>query len=173
MKSGILNKIGIDPGILVILCIILVIIMIVLYVSLYMRTKRMEQRLSVFMRGQDAKSLEDNFIEHFTNIDRLISISKIQREEIKNLQKKMVNGYQRIGLVRYDAFDQMGGKLSFALTLLDAKGNGFLMNAMHSTEGCYTYIKEIVKGESYIELSDEEQESLNRALYQESYTTEI
>lgn len=172
MNSGILNKIGIDPGILVILCIILAVVLVVVYVSLHMRIRRMEQRLSVFMRGQDAKSLEDNFGDQFMNIDRLISISKIQREEIKTLQKRVSNGYQRIGLVRYDAFDQMGGKLSFVLTLLDGKGDGFLLNAMHSTEGCYTYIKEIVKGESFIELSDEEQESLDRALYQEGYTVD-
>lgn len=172
MNSGILNKLGIDPGILVILCMILLIALIIVFVSLQMRVKRMEQRLSVFMRGQDAKSLEDNFAEHFTNIDRLISLSKIQREEMKTIQKRVSNGYQRMGLVRYDAFDQMGGKLSFALTLLDGKGDGVLLNAMHSTEGCYTYIKEIVKGESYIELSDEEQESLNRALYQEGYNVD-
>lgn len=172
MNSGILNKMGIDPGILLILCFILLIVLILIFVSLRMRVRRMEQRLSVFMRGQDAKSLEDNFAEHFTNIDRLISLSKIQREEMKTIQKRVSNGYQRIGLVRYDAFDQMGGKLSFALTLLDGKGDGFLLNAMHSTEGCYTYIKEIVKGESYIELSDEEQESLHRALYQEGYTVD-
>lgn len=172
MNSSILNKLGIDPGILVILCMILLIALIIIFVSLQMRVKRMEQRLSVFMRGQDAKSLEDNFAEHFTNIDRLISLSKIQREEMKTIQKRVSNGYQRMGLVRYDAFDQMGGKLSFALTLLDGKGDGVLLNAMHSTEGCYTYIKEIVKGESYIELSDEEQESLNRALYQEGYNVD-
>lgn len=172
MNSGILNKLGIDPGILLLLCMILLIALIIIFVSLRMRVRRVEQRLSVFMRGQDAKSLEDNFAEHFTNIDRLISLSKIQREEMKAIQKKVSNGYQRMGLVRYDAFDQMGGKLSFALTLLDGKGDGFLLNAMHSTEGCYTYIKEIVKGESYIELSDEEQESLNRALYQEGYNVD-
>lgn len=172
MNSGILNKLGIDPGILLLLCMILLIALIIIFVSLRMRVRRVEQRLSVFMRGQDAKSLEDNFAEHFTNIDRLISLSKIQREEMKAIQKRVSNGYQRMGLVRYDAFDQMGGKLSFALTLLDGKGDGFLLNAMHSTEGCYTYIKEIVKGESYIELSDEEQESLNRALYQEGYNVD-
>ena len=58
----------------------------------------------------------------------------------------------------------MGGKLSFALTMLDNKNNGFIINSMHSREGCYMYIKEIVAGESYIELGEEEAESLEKAI---------
>ncbi len=71
--------------------------------------------------------------------------------------------------MRYDAFHEMGGNLSFALTMLDEDDNGWVLNAMHSREGCYTYIKEVVKGESFIELAEEEKESLERAVYQEQY----
>ena len=67
----------------------------------------------------------------------------------------------------------MGGKLSFALTLLDGNNSGFILNAMHSREGCYTYIKEIVRGESYIELAEEEAQSLEKAIYQEVYDPEV
>lgn len=67
----------------------------------------------------------------------------------------------------------MGGKLSFALTLLDGNNSGWIINAMHSREGCYTYIKEIVRAESYIELSEEEAESLEQAIYQEVYDPEV
>ena len=63
----------------------------------------------------------------------------------------------------------MGGNLSFVLTMLDEENNGWIFNAMHSREGCYTYIKEVVKGESYIELAEEEKECLERAIYQEAY----
>ena len=67
----------------------------------------------------------------------------------------------------------MGGNLSFALTLLDGNNNGYIINSMHSREGCYNYIKEIVKGESYIELSEEESESLSRAIYRETMGLDI
>lgn len=66
-------------------------------------------------------------------------------------------------------FHEMGGNLSFALTMLDENDNGWILNAMHSREGCYTYIKEVVKGQSYIELAEEESESLERAIFQEAY----
>ena len=68
-----------------------------------------------------------------------------------------------MGLVKYDAFNEMGGKLSFSLAMLNAKEDGFIINAMHTREGCYTYIKEIVDGNSIIVLSEEEQEALNMA----------
>lgn len=53
--------------------------------------------------------------------------------------------------------------------MLDEENSGWVLNSMHSREGCYTYVKEIVKGESYIELSEEEKESLEHAIFQEAY----
>ena len=71
--------------------------------------------------------------------------------------------FQKVGLVKYDAFQEMGGKLSFSLCLLNEKEDGFLINAMHSREGCYTYIKEIIAGNCVIILSEEEKEALDMA----------
>ena len=73
------------------------------------------------------------------------------------------NTYQKVGLVKYDAFNEMGGKLSFSLALLNRK-TWFYINAMHSREGCYTYIKEIIDGNSVIMLAEEEKEALEMAL---------
>ena len=67
-----------------------------------------------------------------------------------------------IGLVKYDAFNEMGGKLSFSLALLNETNNGFVMNAVHSREGCYTYVKEIIDGNAIIMLSEEEKEALDQ-----------
>jgi hypothetical protein len=71
--------------------------------------------------------------------------------------------FQKVGLVKYDAFNEMGGKLSFSLALLNETNDGFVLNAVHSREGCYTYVKEIIDGNSIITLADEEQEALNVA----------
>ena len=69
-----------------------------------------------------------------------------------------------MGLEKYDAFNEMGGKLSFSVCLLDNRDNGFILNAMHTREGCYTYIKEIIDGNSIVVLSAEEQKALDAAL---------
>ena len=69
-----------------------------------------------------------------------------------------------IGVNKYDAFHEMGGKLSFALCMLDKKDNGYVVNVMHSNDGCFAYIKEIVNGKSYIELGKEEEKAVKQAL---------
>ena len=74
----------------------------------------------------------------------------------------MESVYQKMGLVRYDAFSQMGGQLSYSLALLDENDNGFIINSIHSTEGCYSYSKEIKNGDN-ISLSAEEAEALSIA----------
>ena len=79
---------------------------------------------------------------------------------IKTLFANMKFTFQKVGLVKYDAFNEMGGKLSFSLALLNETDNGFVMNAVHSREGCYTYVKEIIDGNSVIILSEEEKEAV-------------
>ena len=72
--------------------------------------------------------------------------------------------YQKLGVVKYNAFSEMGGKLSFAIAMLNQKNDGFILNAMHSSDGCYTYAKEVVNGESFIVLGEEEKQALDMAL---------
>ena len=69
-----------------------------------------------------------------------------------------------MGIVKYDAFNQMGGKLSFSLALLDENNNGFILNSVHSTDGCYSYTKEIENGVCKISLGEEEEKALNIAM---------
>ena len=70
----------------------------------------------------------------------------------------------KYGIVKYDAFDDVGGKLSFALAMLDSNNSGFILDAIHSRDNCFLYLKEIVNGESYIMLSDEEIRALKEAV---------
>ena len=85
-------------------------------------------------------------------------------KDIRSLYKQVETAYQKMGLVKYDAFNQMGGQLSFSLALLDENNNGFILNSVHSTEGCYSYTKEIKNGESSISLGSEEAEALAIAM---------
>lgn len=173
MDSSILFKIGFDPFYIIAIMLIMIIILFVFTLSVNMKYKRLKKSYNIFMRGKDAKSLEMSMANRFKVLDDVMSICKSNKEDIRMLNKNIQRNYQKIGIVKYDAFQEMGGKLSYALTLLDAKDNGFVINSMHSREGCYNYIKEIVKGKSYIELSNEEAESLEKAIYQEAYGLDI
>ncbi len=164
MNSGILNSLGIDPGILVIAMMGIMIFVLLYMVRVSMKLTRFLKRYRIFMRGKDAVSLEKAFAQKFLEVDKLIEMSKIQGNEIRRIKEIQGRTANKIGIVKYDAFPDVGGRLSFALAMLDESDSGFVLNAIHGREGCYTYIKEIVKGESYIVLGKEEKEALRQAV---------
>ena len=140
-------------------CIILFILVIVNMVQ----TSKMKKKYKKFMSGKNAKSLEEILVKRLNQIDSLVDANATNEKNIKKVVNNMKFTFQKVGLVKYDAFNEMGGKLSFSLALLNASNDGFVLNAVHSREGCYTYIKEIIDGNSIIVLADEEQEALNMA----------
>ncbi len=168
MKSKILESIGVDPAYILIIMLLLIALLFVLLISINMKYNRLKVTYNSFMKGKDGKTLEKSFLEKFKEIDDTVGMVKKNRQDIKNIYRKMEECYNKVGIVKYDAFDEMGGKLSFALTLLNNNNDGYIINMLHSTDGCYAYIKEIVKGQSYIELGEEEIESLDKAIYHET-----
>lgn len=140
--------------------VLLLIIVIVLSVNL----GRLSKRYKKFMGGKNAKSLEKDIMGLYED-NRLIKASmEKNRKDIENLYKKIEGTFQKIGIVKYDAFGQMGGQLSFSLALLDENDNGFILNSVHSAEGCYSYTKEIKNGLCDISLGDEEKKALDIAM---------
>ena len=116
------------------------------------------------MKGKDGQSLERLFKRKFDLIEKLVRSTDDNGEEIDKIWKVMDKSLNKYGIVKYDAFEDMGGKLSFVLAMLDKNNTGFLLNAIHSGENCFLYIKEIVNGESYVVLSEEEVEALRQAV---------
>lgn len=169
MESKILAKLGIDPAFIFLFMLILIVVLFVLYVNVSLKYDRLKNNYASFMRGKDGKNLEESILTKFSELDGMAKIIKQNRADVKEMYRRTEHCIQKCGIVKYDAFNEMGGKLSFALALLDSSNTGWVMNAMHSREGCYTYVKEILKGESYVELSEEEAEALDRAIYSEDY----
>ena len=139
-------------------------ILFILVIINIVQMKKLKKNYRIFMSGKDAKTLEDTLIQRLDQVDSLLESNEENDRNIKVLSKNMQCTYQKMGLIKYDAFHEMGGKLSFSLAMLDMRNNGFIINAMHTREGCYTYIKEIIDGNSVIVLSEEEQEALKRAM---------
>ena len=142
-------------------------VMVILFILLLVnmgKTRKIRKKYEAFMQGKNAESLEDTLVTRIQQVEDLMESEKKNRETIKQISDSLKNTFQKIGMVKYDAFHEMGGKLSFSLALLDQKNDGFIINAMHSREGCYTYIKEIVNGNSIIVLADEEKEALDIAM---------
>lgn len=166
-NSNFLNKLGLgsfDLGYLLTAVIVLVLILIILLIVQVSKTSKLKKRLDQFLTGKDGYSLEEEFSSLFEDTKFLKANAEKQKKDIRILYKKLESAYQKMGLIKYDAFNQMGGQLSFSLALLDENNNGFILNSVHSTEGCYSYTKDIKNGECSIELGKEESEALALAM---------
>ena len=164
MQSNILNSLGIDPGIIVIAMMGIMVFVLLYMVRVSMKLTRFMKKYRIFMRGKDAVSLEKAFSQKFLEVDKIVELNKIHANEIRRIKEIQSRTSNKIGIVKYDAFPDVGGRLSFALAMLDESDSGFVLNAIHGRDGCYTYIKEIVKGESYVALGQEEKEALRQAV---------
>ena len=164
MQSNILNSLGIDPGIIVIAMMGIMVFVLLYMVRVSMKLTRFMKKYRRFRRGKDAVSLEKAFSQKFLEVDKIVELNKIHANEIRRIKEIQSRTANKIGIVKYDAFPDVGGRLSFALAMLDESESGFVLNAIHGRDGCYTYIKEIVKGESYVALGQEEKEALRQAV---------
>ena len=155
---------GLDSDYIIIGLVVLVLILIILLIVNVVQMSKLKKSYKAFMTGKNGKNLEETLIKRLDQVDSLIEANTVNEKNIRLLFKNMKMAYQKMGLVKYDAFHEMGGKLSFSLAMLDGRNNGYIINAMHTREGCYTYIKEIVDGNSIIILSEEEKEALKMAM---------
>ena len=165
--NSLLNLLGISSPVLAVMIIVLIVLIIVLFVlsiTLMVKLSRMQKKLAKFTVGKNGASLEADIIALIEETKMVKATADKNKKDIKILFKRMEGTFQKLGLVKYDAFQQMGGKLSFSLALLDENNNGFIINSVHSTEGCYSYTKVINAGVCSLTLGKEEEEALAIAI---------
>ena len=109
MESKILKSLGIDPAYIFLFLIMLIILMFLLYINVNMKYNRLKSSYNVFMRGQDGKTLEESFIARFNELDELSNIAHENKADIRILYRALRSSYQKVGIVKYDAFGEMGG----------------------------------------------------------------
>lgn len=158
---------GIPSDIFVIGLALIVVVLIIIAIINAVKTTKIRKSYQIFMEGKNGQSLENILLERLKQVDKVIATEEENQNQIKVVMDHLNHTYQKVGLVKYNAFNEMGGKLSFSLALLNRKNDGFILNAMHSREGCFTYIKEVINGNAVILLADEEKEALEIALKDE------
>ena len=168
MNSNIFSAMGLgslDPAILFFILIALVIILFVLLILQNKKFRAMEKKYNKFMKGKEARSLEDEIIGLFHDNRLIRDENEKNRKDIIDINRRLSNSFQKIGLEKYDAFSSDGGKLSYALCMLDESDNGFLLNSVHNSDGMnYSYTKAITAGVADTELGKDEKKALGKAL---------
>lgn len=158
------ENIGLETDWIVLISLVLTVVLFVITIILLVKNSKLKRNYEQFMTDADGKSLEQAFAKKFENMDYINGKLQEVDTRLSRIDENLLKTYQKIGVVKYDAFKEIGGTLSFVLTLLTKENDGFILNSMHSnSEGCYTYIKEVKAGEVFVALSDEESQSLEEA----------
>jgi hypothetical protein len=128
------------------------------------QARRLDRRLAQLTRGGDGESLEAVLNAHLNRVDAVGRELADLRTRTASLETVLPRAFQRIGLVRFNPFEDTGGNQSFAVALLDARGDGFVISSLHARSGTRVYGKTVAGGASESTLSTEEAQAVKLAL---------
>lgn len=140
------------------------VVLLLAVILLARRTSRLDRRLRGLTRGGDGQSLETILDAH---LDKVYAVARDVDDLAARsamLEATQRRALQRIGLVRFNPFEDTGGNQSFALAVIDARGDGFVVSSLHARAGTRVYGKAVSGGRSESTLSAEEAEALRLAL---------
>ena len=170
MNYDLLNQLGmasIDFSYIILGMMFFIIVLMILTIVLICSNRKLKKKYEKFMLGKNAATLEESIFELNENSKYLKEAVQDNKKNIRDLYKKHEKAFQKVGIIKYDAYQQMGGLLSFTIALLDENNDGFILNSVHSSDGCYSYTKEIRKGNCDIVLGNEEKIALEKAMSEE------
>lgn len=150
--------------ILLIVSILLVIVLFIMNMNNKKMIVKLTKRVDDLTSGGGGKSLEEELDQIIEDNRRLLSDSEQNSEDIRKIFERLRSVYQKMSIVKYDAYEQLGGEMSAVVVLLDENDDGILLNNVYSTEGGYVYTREIEKGKCRHELGAEEEQALAEAL---------
>jgi uncharacterized protein DUF4446 len=128
------------------------------------RVRRLSARLEDLTAGSDGSNLEAILGQHLERVHAVVRDVGRLEARTSVLERDLRTTLGRVGLVRYNPFEDTGGALSFALAILDSTGTGFVVSSLHARGGTRLYAKPIEAGRSEAALSAEEADALQRAM---------
>ena len=143
---------------------IITILAIIGFIYNQIKIKKLENKYNNFINKFEGKDVEKALNDYFSIVSQVNEDNKIILANNKNIEKRIDKCIQKTGIVRYNAFDDVGSDLSFAIALLDSENNGIILNGVYSRSSSNIYSKPIVNGKSEYVLSEEEKKALDQAI---------
>lgn len=142
-----------------------VLLLFVFCIVLFVKLNRQKKKYDYFMGAnrRPSHNFEMKVEEYFETSKRIEEKYSKLLDMVTDMDKTMKSNIRKVGLIRYNPFDEMGGNLCFALALLDGNDNGVVLNGIHSRTGSFTYAKPIEMGVSTYMLSEEEVKAVEMA----------
>lgn len=140
------------------------VLLLALIIYMMIKYRKLLNSYNFFMKGKRGENLEGVIFKITEEIKKLKFEDKENKDAIRVINKNLRAAYQKFGVVKYNAFKGMGGNLSFAFAMLDYTNTGYILNSVHSREGCFVYVKVVDRGQTEVLLGAEEKEALEQAL---------
>lgn len=142
-----------------------VVVLFILCIVLFVKFSGQKKKYDYFMGAnrRPSHNLEMKIEEYYETSKRIEEKYSKLLDMVTDMDKTDKTKIQKVGLIRYNPFDEMGGNLCFALALLDGYDNGVVLNGIHSRTGSFTYAKPIEMGVSTYMLSEEEIKAVEMA----------
>ena len=147
---------------------IIIILLFIMVIVLFKAVGRVETRYRKLMKGTSNNNLEDMLLEKLNSIEDSKETSEKALKECERLEIKMKDCIQKVAIMRYKAFENVGSDLSFSIAMLDDKNDGVILTGIYGRQESTTYAKPIDKGISRYDLSEEELCVLNEASNKEN-----
>jgi hypothetical protein len=132
-------------------------------VLLWRRVSALSARLSGLTRGEGGRSLEAVLEAHLRRVVEVDANVRALDRRTTALEAQGRKAVQRLGLVRFNPFEDTGSNQSFAMALLDEDGDGVIVSSLHTRQATRVYVRPVGGGVAEKALSDEEAEALAQA----------
>lgn len=143
---------------------VIIVILFILVIIVWRALNRVEKRYKKLMKGSDNKNLEQLIVDELGKIDSAKDIADQALRTVEEANKNMTECVQKIAVMRYKAFDDVGSDLSFSIALLDGHNDGVVLTGLYGRQDSTCFAKPVDKGISRYQLSDEEKCVLDEAI---------
>lgn len=144
--------------------IVIIILLFILILTLISSINKLEKKYRKFMRGSNNKSIEELVLSYEDKIDEAVRVCDETKKSVESISTYLNGCLQKVAIVRYKAFEDVGSDLSFSIAILDGNNDGMILTGIYGRNDSTTYAKPIDKGLSRYDLSEEEKQVLNEAI---------
>lgn len=124
---------------------------------------RTNGKLKRVLKDKAGKNITESVVNYYKKCNEIANYFKSYEEKIHYLEQQDATCIKKIGLVKYDAFNENKSKLSFVVAVLDERDTGFVLNGMYIRGQTVNYLKPVVEGVSEMELTEAEIEAIRKA----------
>lgn len=162
--ENLINIINENIAFITIGLLVVILLLFIIVISLISSIKKLEKKHRRLMRGVNNKNLEELIISKLDEVDKATAKAEEAINKCEVIKEEIKGCVNKVAIMRYKAFPDVGSDLSFSIAILDSYNDGVLITGIYSRQDSTTYAKPVDKGISRYELSEEESYVLNEAI---------